>query len=298
MSLKDTLMEDRGDVVRDGPPGDAGPVKKKTDEQKKKERQKKKDRDIERFSTHTTSNDMFDPGSDGERTEMSEEDLKEIKAFEDMLSEETYKELEKKERLRKKISTVILAVVCVYFVMLIFGVILTRYEYGADGNIAPVVMSVDEIQDSYDYAELAGYYYEARSIYEQILMLDYRVPSNMDNPAVLATEYHLMGPKIDDLISGIGASSLPRKYDQILGMINTVTDGHMRSYCKYMTDALGEGNEEAANQALQAKGYIEANFKKITENMISLGGEVKGFDARDMVDWSPEGYVQRQIEGM
>ena len=40
------------------------------------------------------------------------------------------------------------------------------------------------------------------------------------------------------------------------------------------------------------------NFQLITQNVITLGEDIKGYDLADIKNWSPEGYVQETIEGI
>ena len=95
---------------------------------------------------------------------------------------------EKEERKRSiPFSSIFISVLCVYFFFLIYGVLMTNYSFQSDGKIHPNVLSIQEIGDKDEYQEVLNMYLNCRKLYEDILLLDYRVEQ------ADATEYPQIG---------------------------------------------------------------------------------------------------------
>ena len=70
-----------------------------------------------------------------------------------MLSEETRRELEalRRKKLRAmavRVAQILTAVLCVYLVFLIYGVLNTEYTYDERGDIVPVILTVEGIRET------------------------------------------------------------------------------------------------------------------------------------------------------
>ena len=65
-----------------------------------------------------------------------------------------------------------------------------------------------------------------------------------------------------------------------------------------MSAAITQNDSNAANEAIAARQVLNDNFQLITQNIVTLGGEIKGYDLTDIENWSPDGFVQQTIEGV
>lgn len=59
---------------------------------------------------------------------------------------------------------------CVYVSILIYGVMVTDYNYNENGEIVPEVVSVQDIKEEKAYDTILYQYLQCRSLYEEVLM--------------------------------------------------------------------------------------------------------------------------------
>ena len=81
-------------------------------------------------------------------------------------------------------------------------------------------------------------------------------------------------------------------------MISTWVKTHAAAYCQYMSTAITQNDSNAASEAIAARQVLNDNFQLITQNIVTLGGDIKGYDLSDIESWSPDGFVQETIEGI
>ena len=93
-----------------------------------------------------------------------------------------------KEKLPGLVWQVCIALLCAYFIFLTYGVIMTDYSYGSNGTVVPTFMDVEDVQAKKDYERLMGQYENCRKLYENVLVLDYRVAQGMEDPMAIAPE--------------------------------------------------------------------------------------------------------------
>lgn len=204
----------------------------------------------------------------------------------------------KKREIRNKIVAALLIIGCVYLVFLIFGVINTQYVYDDSGNVVPQRMSVEQIEEMEYFNEYALQYRQARSLYEQVLVLDYRIGAGEEEPTTIAPEYETLLESINDLAIQINALELPAEYTQTLSMLSAWVETDIAVYCQSMSKAISQNDAESAELALQFKATAYNDFSAITQNTIAIGQQVKGADFSDIVEWSPETYIQEAIGGI
>lgn len=229
---------------------------------------------------------------------LSPEELEEIRMIEEIASQDSYLKLEKRRKHNRLIGNVILTVLCVYLTILIYGTVLTEFHYNDKGEIAPVVFTVQDIEERNEFTLIASYYLQCRTLYEEILTLDYRVASNIENLMGIAPEYEQVIQRVNYLESQIDGAANSARYSQVMSMLYTWVGTHVFNYCRYMSIAISQNDQVAQNEAIAARQYVESTFQLITQNVVSLGSEIKGIDIQDLKDWSPEGYVMSEIEGI
>lgn len=227
-----------------------------------------------------------------------EDELDGIKALEELISEESYAKERKKKKKKKIISTCFLSIGCVYLIVMIFGVIITDYEYNAEGEVAPIVLSVTDIEEKDEYIKIAGMYIQTRSLYETLLALDYRMAMGIEDPLTIAPEYEESLDTVSRLGVQIDASQLTTKYNQVKNMLITWIQTHAAAYCQYMSKAISQNDSNAAKEAIAAREVVKSEFQKITQNIITYGENIRGYDLTEIKNWDPDTYIKQTMEGL
>lgn len=233
-----------------------------------------------------------------EKETMDEEEYEMLQEMEKMLSEEKQ---ERHEKRKKKILLLIqgvLSAACIYLVILIYGVLITQYQYDQLGKIEPVVLSVEEISNRNEYNNIVGMYLQVRNLYQEILALDYRVASGVEDPMLIAPEYEDALDLVSALAVQIDAAPLSTKYNQVKSMLLTWVQMHAAAYCQYMSSAISQNDSGAASEAIACREVVYSNFQLITQNIIILGKDIKSYDVTELTEWSPDGYIQKVMEGI
>jgi len=201
----------------------------------------------------------------------------------------------KKERHKSVIirAVRILLVLCsIYIAFLIYGVINTDYVYDDTGRVVPLVMKYNQIKDLDSFNKLALQYRQARLLYEQVLVLDYRIAAGIEDPLTIAPEYEKMLSSIEPLAIQLSALEVPAEYTQTKNMLLTWTKTDIAVYCQNMSKAISQNSEEYAGEALQGRTVVYQDFSVVTQNLVSIGSKVDGADMKDIAEWSPEKYIQ------
>ncbi len=230
---------------------------------------------------------------------------------EDKTAEEYEMELEKDEtkrqqkrlkdekwaRIAARALQIILAVFSAYTVFLIYGLMVTEYEYDAAGNIQPKIVSVEEIENREIYELIFRHYLQARILYEDVLRLDYKLSTGEESKLV-AMEYEEMLDKVSNLTVTIDALSVGTKYGQFKAMLLEWVKTDTAVYLQNMSASILQNNEEKANEALACREQMYNDFLILTENMAILGESVPGVDLSTIYTWSPEQFISEVLEGV
>ena len=217
---------------------------------------------------------------------------------EEMVSEEVRAELRRQqhEQIMLKVTKafqVFLIIACVYLVFLIYGISNTSFVYDARGMVVPQVLSVDEIRDKEDFGTMQAQYLQARVLYEKVLVLDYRLAMNIEDPLLIAPEYEKLLEDISSLSIQIGALTTPARYAQSMQMLLNWVRNDIALYCQNMSAAISQNSSVRASHAMTDKANMYNDFMLITENVAKLGSKVKDVDITDLVEWSPDAYLQK-----
>lgn len=207
------------------------------------------------------------------------------------------KEKIRKSKIKEKIFNIICTVLCVYLLFLIYGVVCTNYHYTDKGNIEPQILSVTDIRESKKFDVILVQYENCRVLYEKILMIDYRLGQGIEDPLVLAPEYEKMLDEIETLSIKLNALDSDTKYDQIKYMISSWIQNDAAIYLQKMSSAISQNNSEDASIALSYQTAMYNNFSLITENLVAMGDAIEGVNVTDIKSWSPEKYIDSEING-
>lgn len=237
------------------------------------------------------------------------------KKFEESL-EENDAETERRERKKakraavaSKVVSIVLAVACVYLCFLMYGVINTQYVYDQSGHVVAYRLTPAKLKEQKEFTELKKEYLQARNIYEQVLLLDYRVAMGLENPQLVAAEYNvLLEKQLNSLIIQVRAyeDACPSQYCQVAQSITLWAGGatsagirddqtSLAAYCQFVSSALCDDNADAAANAINAQAACQNRFWKITQNLITIGSTIENADLTDVVKWSPEAFLREHV---
>lgn len=203
----------------------------------------------------------------------------------------------KRGNLHTRIINFILIAGCIYLLVLIFGAEVTKYQYNSDGKAVPEKMSVDDIRQKHNFDTILTQYEYCRSLYEKTLLLDYRVAQGQEDTLEIAPEYEALLDDVQNLSVKTDAISVDTKYDQVKSMMVNWIKNDIAVYLQNISAAISENNTEKANNALQDKDRVYDDFSLITQNIVALGSSISGADLTDIKSWTPEDYVDQEING-
>ena len=203
----------------------------------------------------------------------------------------------KRGNLHTKIINFVLIAGCIYLLVLIFGAAVTKYKYNSDGKAVPEKMSVDDIRQKHNFDTILTQYEYCRSLYEKTLLLDYRVAQGQEDTLEIAPEYEALLDDVQNLSVKTDAISVDTKYDQVKSMMVNWIKNDIAVYLQNISAAISENNTEKANNALQDKDRVYDDFSLITQNIVALGSSISGADLTDIKSWTPEDYVDQEING-
>lgn len=203
----------------------------------------------------------------------------------------------KRGNLHTKIINFVLIAGCIYLLVLIFGAAVTKYQYNSDGKAVPEKMSVDDIRQKHNFDTILTQYEYCRSLYEKTLLLDYRVAQGQEDTLEIAPEYEALLDDVQNLSVKTDAISVDTKYDQVKSMMVNWIKNDIAVYLQNISAAISENNTGKANNALQDKDRVYDDFFLITQNIVALGSSISGADLTDIKSWTPEDYVDQEING-
>lgn len=220
-----------------------------------------------------------------------------------MLTAEDRAELDRIQRQKKqkkisKVIQVILAIGCVYLVFLIYGALNTEFTYDERGNVVPVVLTVDSIKASADFTTMSSQYLRARSLYERVLLLDYRLGTGLEDSILIAPEYEKILEDVTELSVQASAITVPAQYTQPMNMLISWIQNDLALYCQFVSRAITLNSSSDANQAYYYRDLMKANFKQITVVIVKLGSQIDNIDMENLIGWDPDVYIQQQSGGI
>jgi len=214
---------------------------------------------------------------------------------EDMLEQRKEKKKQKYQVMLVKIFSTLTILGCVYIIFLVYGALNTDYIYDEQGNVIAQQLTFDEIKTLDEFEDVAQGYRQARTIYESILLLDYRIASGLEDPVIIAPEYEKLLDTIEQLSIHIQAKNISAKYTQVNNMLQAWVQTDAAVYCQRMSEAITQNNADYGTQAVEYKTVMYNDFLLISENLAALGGTVDGADIADIISWSPETYVRNNV---
>ena len=193
------------------------------------------------------------------------------------------------------IFKVVLCVLCGYLLFLIYGALMTDYDYDENGNVTAQKMSVEDIKQQKEFNTLLGHYMDARALYEQILSLNYQLDKNEKDAIKYASEFEKLLDESSRIIIQVKAVTPSKQYSQAYSLLLNWVNADLSSYLQEISKALTTGSAENLQNAMNDKQRCYNNCHQLTANIISLGQNIKGVNLTDVKDWSPEIYIQKEM---
>lgn len=199
---------------------------------------------------------------------------------------------EKKRIRNRKITYTLMIIACIYLIFLIYGVCCTYYAYNDKGEVEPVVLNVAELREKKRFDVLKVQYENLRTLYEKVLILDYRLAQGVENPLTIAPEYEALLDEVNDLTVKTDALDVETKYDAIKRMMLVWVKEDIAYYLQFVSKAISENSSSAQADAEKYRLISEQAFQTITANIVTIGDTVAGSDMTNIKNWSPEKLYQ------
>lgn len=199
----------------------------------------------------------------------------------------------------KVVIQIVLVVLSVYIGFLIFGVVETRYVYDENGQVVPEILEVKDLESLNEYNALSAYYLRARIMYEDALLIDYKLSVSPDSALALAMDYTGMLENVAKLVTDIsaGADTASTKYSPLYSQLLSWVKTDIAVYLQEMSAAITKDSADSAAKALSWRTTMYNDFSKLSENMYYLGVSTKGATNLDIYDWSPDSFSLSLAEG-
>lgn len=217
--------------------------------------------------------------------------------LEALTGEDYVNEQKKLKRNRRKfyLVKIFMCFMCGYLLFLIYGVMVTNYDYNENGNVTAQIMSREDIQNQKEYSTLLGYYTDAKSLYEKILVLNYRLDKGMEDPLDLVPEFESLLDESNRILVQLKAVTPSKAYTPAYNLLINWVNADLSSYLQEISAALSQNDAEHMQNAINDKQRIYNDCYQLTANIISLGENVKGVNISDLKEWSPEEYIKNEM---
>lgn len=238
--------------------------------------------------------DVQETPSINEEAAVSEEELEREAAA----RERAVYRKQRRQKIWFRIRCALLLLGCIYLVFLIYGLAITSYGYDDSGQVRPRIVRIQQLREKRAYEEILGYYLRARTLYEQVLSLDYRLGEGLEEEMLLGTEYESMLDQVAKLSVDLEAATTDSRYGQLQKMLLAWIKDDIAVYLQNMAAAISQNNQEKSDHALTDRKRVYQDFAIITENIVVLGHQIANIDISNLYEWSPERYVSEVLEGI
>lgn len=180
----------------------------------------------------------------------------------------------------------LLALLCIYLLFLLFGMVVSEYYIDENGIRQPIVLSMDYLYNREDYNELRAHYDAIEDLVVDITIVDIYL-ANEDLTAMEAvTQYTaFLNERVDIMIPKITAMELGKEQAVLQQSMETILANDIAVYLQKMVDGLKTGNSESINTAMVWRDRFLSSFRVIRSDMANLCEKVK-FDSTDLREWN------------
>ena len=201
-----------------------------------------------------------------ETAAMQEEMTENTENYEEYLEERQKKKRIKKEKLEKRknigsyISKGIGILLFCYLSFLIYGAIITQYEYSNDGNIQPQILTLTDIKEREEFKKILNVYSEVRGLYIDAIEIDKEMAAGEIDPYTIAPKYEGKLEDVERISIKIDALKTLTQYTKIKALLLSWVQNDIALYLQNMSAAITENNEEKASNAMQDRTRMKNNL--------------------------------------
>lgn len=231
------------------------------------------------------------------------DDMPDPDIFDEELERETLDKARRREQVNRakahvvRLVTIVMILLCGYMAFLIYGATQTDYIYDENGTVVAEVLSIDDKKCLSEYEVLSQYYLRARILYEEALILDYRLAGEPENALTIAMEYSGMLDRVAKLSVDIDAAAFSTAYAGIQGQLLNWVKTDIAVYLQNVSAAITNNDSDKAEKAIISRDVMYNDFSTLTSNMATLCRSTKGAKNGDIFAWSPDNFVASLEEG-
>ena len=204
----------------------------------------------------------------------------------------------KQRKIIKRVISIVLIVLSVYFAFLIYGIATTNYTYNSNNEIEPIRVSYNDIKELKAYRTITTHYFACRDLYEKVLLLDcrYSIAETHEDFVQIANDYWKLLDLMETLDVQINGLDLPSEYDNVKQQLHLWIVEYIKVYCEAMSYSITNNSQDDLALALEREPLVYNGFSIITANIASMGANITGAESivNDIDSWSPETFVQEQ----
>ncbi len=202
----------------------------------------------------------------------------------DLAEARQYEHARNKRRIASGAGKAILISLIIYTAFLTYGIAITNYVYDERGNVVPLVMTVEDIETKRDFEDFSAYYFSIRELYENIILLDDILAEANDSTdyVLLSSEYDRLLDTVSYIVIQLEAYSPASAYRQTYDMMTELIKTDIAVYLQNISAAIAKNDTERWQKAIIDRENVRLKFIKVTDNLLSIGENIKGVDLSDM----------------
>ncbi len=179
----------------------------------------------------------------------------------------------------------LLITLCVYFIFVLFGMLITDYYIDENGYRQPIKASFSYLEQREDYKQLYRQYSEICDLMVDITVVDIHLANKKYTDMESVTYYtKLLNERVDILIPKITALEMGEEQTVIQETMNTLLSNDTAVYLQKIIEGLRSGNSETIQTALVWRDKAFSSFEVLRTDMSNLARRVKA-DYKSIDEW-------------
>ena len=180
----------------------------------------------------------------------------------------------------------LIILLCVYFVFLLFGMLVSDYYVDENGVRQPIILSFAYLENRKDYRELRRRYDAVSELIVDITVIDIHVANEDITNMEAVTQYlALLNEKVDVMIPKITAMELSEEQIILQQSMEMLLSNDIAVYLQKMIDGLKTGNADSIETAMIWRDKYLSSFDVIRGDMALLCERIK-VDATSIEKWN------------
>ena len=198
--------------------------------------------------------------------------------------------LTKKDKIKrffkKNRRRIFLGVLCSYFVLVLFSMLVSDYYIDENGIRQPIVLSFEYLAVRDDYRTLLKQYKAIEELVVDITVVDIHLANEDVTEMEAATQYStILDDRLDVMIPKITAMELGDEQIVLQQSMETLLSNDIAVYLQKIIEGLKTGNADSVNTALVWREKSLAAFDVIRSDMANLCDGAKA-DSTFIREWN------------